>query len=331
MVLTLLLVSSSMASVNYDTTLGALEIAIIGCAFLFGIVTVQVYIYHRAYPDDSRFVKSLVAAVWVLELGHMIATSHAVYMEIIKKFGDPVVLVKMPISLTIGILLEGLVTFIVEGFFTYRIYVMYQTHYFAFVCWFLASVRLMASTAYFIVSLAPPTNTEIFTTFADKWSWLIETLQIIGAVTDVLIAIALCVYYLRNNDTTFSSTKILIDKLLMWAISTGLITSLDSVLSLIFFLTMRSNMVWIIMYIWLPKLYSNSFMATLNARNGLREAGKHGVFISTLDLSFLKQITEDSVSTARFPTRVNIDTEAFVLDDHGKDKALLTASGSTHV
>ncbi|KAJ7246587.1 hypothetical protein B0H12DRAFT_1235517 [Mycena haematopus] len=314
------------SAISYDGTLGALEIGVIGCGFLFGIVTVQVYIYHRGYPDDSRFIKLLVAAVWILELGHMIAVSHAVYLEIIKKFGDPALLIKMPNSLAISILMEGLVTFIVEGFFTYRIYRMYRTHYFAFGCWFLASLRLIASTTYFIVCFVPPANTEIFTVFEAKWSWLVETLQIMGAVTDVLIAVALCVYYLQNNDTTFSNTKVLIDKLLMWAVSTGLITSLVSVLSVIFFLTMKSNLAWIIMYIWLAKVYSNSFMATLNARNGLREAGKHGVFLSSP--SQLKNTTEQSVSTAMFPTRINIESDTFVLDDRPKDKRSLTSSGS---
>jgi len=315
-----------MTSISFDGTLGALEIGIIGCAFLFGIVTVQVYIYNRAYPKDSRFIKLLVAAVWLLELGHTIATSHAVYLEIIKKFGNPALLARMPNSMAISILMEGLVTFLVEGFFTFRIYCMYRTHYFAFFCWFLASLRLVASIAYFIVCFVPPANTELFTVFEDKWSWLVETLQIMGAVIDVMIAIALCAYYIRNNDTTFTSTKKLIDKLLMWAISTGLITSLVSVLSVICFLTMPNNLVWIIMYIWLAKVYSNSLLATLNARNGLREAGNHGVFLSGLSQS--KNITENSVSTAQFPTRVNIETDTFVLNDRSNDKtfASLTAS-----
>ncbi|KAJ7171684.1 hypothetical protein C8R43DRAFT_874736 [Mycena crocata] len=203
---------------SFDGTLGALEIGTIGCAFLFGIITVQVYIYQRSYPTDSLFIKIMVGMVWLFELGRTIVTTYAVYLEIIKKFGRPELLVYFPNSLGISILFEGLITFLVEGFFTYRVYRMYRTPYIAIFCWFLASIRVIASTAYFVACFVPPAPSELFVTFERAWSWLVETIQIIGAVVDVVIAVALCTYYIRNKDSTFDSTSKLIDKLLMWAI-----------------------------------------------------------------------------------------------------------------
>ncbi|KAJ6498122.1 hypothetical protein C8R47DRAFT_1212446 [Mycena vitilis] len=74
---------------SMDGTLGALEIGSTGSVFLFGILTVQVYIYQRTYSADSRFIKALVGAVWMLELGHTITTNHAVYYMTITAFGRP--------------------------------------------------------------------------------------------------------------------------------------------------------------------------------------------------------------------------------------------------
>ncbi|KAJ7645745.1 hypothetical protein B0H17DRAFT_1215941 [Mycena rosella] len=308
-----------MESISFDGTLGALSIGVTGCAFLFGVFTVQVYIYSRAYPSDSLLIKALVGIVFLCELGHTITTTHAGYLETIKKFGNPALLATMPNSLAISILFEGFITFMVEGFFTYRIYRMHRTPYVAYTCWLLATLRLCASTAFFVVGSLPLAHTELFTVFESKWSWLLEIIQIMGACIDVVIAAALCAYYLRNRVSTFSSTSRLIDKLLMWAISTGLITSLVSVLTLIFFLTMKQNFIWIVSYIWLAKVYSNSFLASLNARDGIRETGRHGVFLSGSSLPS-KNLTQSTGTSPQSATQVNIDTDTFVLQDRSDVK-----------
>ncbi|KAJ7836189.1 hypothetical protein B0H13DRAFT_2368948 [Mycena leptocephala] len=251
-----------MTATTFDSTLGALEIAIIGAAFLFGIITVQTYIYYRAYPEDSIFIKILVASVWSLELGHTIVVCHFGYLQIIKKFGNPALLGTLPNSLAMTALFEGLSTFLAHAFFIFRIYRLYEAHYLALCGWFLAFIRLVANLAMAVICLWPhPLDSVVWINFQAKWAWLVELVQSMGAFIDVLIAIALCMYYLRNNDTELSSTKRLIDKLILWAISTGVVTSVVSVLGLLFLLTMPNTMVWLIMCFWLANVYSNSLMA----------------------------------------------------------------------
>ncbi|KAJ6498119.1 hypothetical protein C8R47DRAFT_1212443 [Mycena vitilis] len=208
-------------------------------------------------------------------------------------------------------------TFLVEGFFTYRVYRIYGTPYIA-VFWLLAAVRMLASAAYFVLCFIPPIPVP-FSAFAAKYAWLLEIIQIVGVVVDVGIAAALCTYYFRHKDTTFTSTSKLIDKLMMWSVSTGLTTSLISVATLIFFLTMKDNFVWILMYILLAKVYSNSLLVTLNARNGLREIGKYGVFLSG------RSVTKNEVASVSHPQfasnplefagQVNDETDTYFLED----------------
>ncbi|KAJ7652119.1 hypothetical protein DFH06DRAFT_1094356 [Mycena polygramma] len=301
---------------SMDGTLGALEIGSTGCTFLFGILTVQVYIYQRTYSADSRFIKALVGSVWILELGHTIGTNHAVYYMTIKAFGRPDLLVKLPNSLAVTLLFEGFMTFLVEGFFTYRVYRIYGTRYIA-VFWFLAAMRLLASAAMCILCFIPPVPVP-FSAFAAKYDWLLEIIQIIGALVDVGIAVALCIYYFRHKDTTFTSTNKLIDKLIAWAVSTGLTTSLISVLTLVFFLTMKNNLVWVSMYVLVGKVYSNSLLATLNARNGLREIGEYGVFIdgrSVLKKENARVSRLQFASRPQFAEQLNIETDTDILED----------------
>ncbi|KAJ7651015.1 hypothetical protein FB45DRAFT_29626 [Roridomyces roridus] len=304
------------ASPSFDGTRGALEIGIVGCAFLFGITTVQVYLYHRTYTGDSRFLKSLVATVWLLELTHTIVTAHAVYFETIKNSANPLLLTTMPLSLAVSLLVEALITFLTEGFFTYRIFVMYSTPLIAVGLWFLIFLRLVASVAYFAVCFLPVSIAEPFNVFEEKWSWLVEVPQAMGAAIDILIALALCTYYLRHKESDIASTRILIDKLISWAVSTGLLTSVVSLLTLIFFITMKDNLAWIVTYLWLAKVYSNSLLASLNARNGMRETANHGLSYKGPSKT---QVTDRSIQFAR-PINVESQTESSVLDSDESQK-----------
>jgi hypothetical protein len=47
-----------------DLTLGAVEMGAMISLFLFGMVTVQVYLYSMGSKTDHRWLKLLVAFVW---------------------------------------------------------------------------------------------------------------------------------------------------------------------------------------------------------------------------------------------------------------------------
>ncbi|KAJ7708047.1 hypothetical protein B0H17DRAFT_1325068 [Mycena rosella] len=60
----------SAASLNLNTTIGALQIGVLISYVLLGVTTTQTYIYYCRFPDDSPKLKALVAAVWVCEMAH---------------------------------------------------------------------------------------------------------------------------------------------------------------------------------------------------------------------------------------------------------------------
>lgn len=47
---------------NANTTLGAVQIGVLVSTCLFGVVTVQAYIYSSRFPKDPRRIKFLVCA-----------------------------------------------------------------------------------------------------------------------------------------------------------------------------------------------------------------------------------------------------------------------------
>lgn len=63
--------SSGIFSVDLGTTIGALQIGSLFAIFLFGIVTLQAYLYYDAFPEDRWTYKSLVS-IYVLTRKHYI-------------------------------------------------------------------------------------------------------------------------------------------------------------------------------------------------------------------------------------------------------------------
>lgn len=110
---------------SLQTTVGALEIGVLLAIFLFGVLTVQVYIYFDWYPRDPVGFKFLVgrrarrilvctytaqvALVWLLDLGHTIAILHLIYTITVTQYGQPALLTAPPRSLDAAILLSGFI------------------------------------------------------------------------------------------------------------------------------------------------------------------------------------------------------------------------------
>jgi len=86
---------------------------------------------------------------------------------------------------------------------------------------------------------------------------------------DLINTTSLCIL-LRSEKTGTERTDTVLNKLVVWTIETGVITSLAAVLMLIFCLVLPNTTIWVAISIFYSKLYSNSLMASLNARNSLR-------------------------------------------------------------
>ncbi|KAJ3891797.1 hypothetical protein GG344DRAFT_65157 [Lentinula edodes] len=163
---------------DIDTSLGYPEIGALLSGVLFGILTMQVYIYHKNFPNDSVWIKfGLVDSMWFFELAHTICEFYGLYYVTVFRYGDPTVFLAIPHELAAVPFFDG----------------------------FIATIAL--------------------------------------------------VYHLIKNrsDTNYRSTYVVIDKLIQWAIETGVITSSVGIIEMICFLIDPTNFLWIAFYAVLPK------------------------------------------------------------------------------
>ncbi|EKM48087.1 uncharacterized protein PHACADRAFT_203268 [Phanerochaete carnosa HHB-10118-sp] len=83
-------------SLHLDNTLGVILISEILAAILFGITSVQVYVYFHRNPRDSDLMRRTIFFLWVVDGLHLAFTSHSVYYYSVTNFMNPLALTQCP-------------------------------------------------------------------------------------------------------------------------------------------------------------------------------------------------------------------------------------------
>ncbi|KAH7874209.1 uncharacterized protein C8R40DRAFT_1070357 [Lentinula edodes] len=99
---------------------------------------------------------------------------------------------------------------------------------------------------------------------------LIATLVVIRVATDIVISTALVYYLHKSRSNALHSSMVIVDKLMQWAIETGIVTSMVNILLMICLLINVNNYLWVAFYVILPKVFSNAMLANLNSRMKFR-------------------------------------------------------------
>ncbi|KAF8436329.1 hypothetical protein L210DRAFT_2478574 [Boletus edulis BED1] len=251
---------------SVDNTLGALLIGSLVAATFWGVTSIQTYIYYHRYPDDPLFLKLVVVVLWILDTFDACLTSHIAYHYLVTNYMNPKSIVipvwTLIIHQTVTIVTDVLVRFM----FSKRV-------------WGLSSQNIIVTSIVWIVSACDLIIGLVITAKAFQLvSWMqlddLAPLFYASFVTtfsgDLYLAVVLC-YYLFKSRTGFRRTDSLLNTLITYIITTGLLTSVDAILGTILYAVMPTNYIFMAFYFNLAKLYTNSYLALLNARKRLRK------------------------------------------------------------
>ncbi|RPD79131.1 hypothetical protein L226DRAFT_241453 [Lentinus tigrinus ALCF2SS1-7] len=117
-----------MAIPALHNTLGAAYIGNILAACLYGLTTLQTFIYYNRSPKDSAVLKTLVAMLWFLDTLHLALISHTVYEYTVTDFGNFIALLEPTWSVLAQVIVTGVSDGIVRGIFCYRIWMLSNQH-----------------------------------------------------------------------------------------------------------------------------------------------------------------------------------------------------------
>ncbi|KAF8209998.1 hypothetical protein K438DRAFT_1929758 [Mycena galopus ATCC 62051] len=290
--------------VDSAAVLGIMEIGVFLSLVMFGVVTLQGYIYFQNCRGDRTGLKLLVGSLLFFELCHSVASCHAIYYFTVILAGIPELQKSANnYSLSLIPVFETIITAIVQGFFAYRIRLLSGRLHISLICWGLCVVRFVGGMAMASESFLDIPREPDYFVLQETYGWLISSALFVGAILDVLIAVSLC-FYIQKLYTPYNLPRgeELIRRLIAWTIETGLITSLGSVAVVIAFQTMKFNFIWLALYTLLAKLYSNSLLVSLNARSQRRITARAPSPMPTRPSSSnitiqISRIVEDDVHT----------------------------------
>ncbi|KAJ3482606.1 hypothetical protein NLI96_g6860 [Meripilus lineatus] len=229
-----------------DGTLGSIYLGIVAASALFGVTCVQTYLYSRACEKDRWVLKGSIGILWVLDALHMAFLVHIGYFYAVNNFGNVAMLQEPVWSILVMAIATAVSDLMVRWIFSYRVYTL--------------SGKNIWLTAFLVACAIPPFFGGII--FAGRglklgsfaqFTQLEDILYMSFAFSvglDVIICVALCIF-LSHRRTGFAC---------VWALAV-----------LIAFATMKHNYVFLALYFITPKLFLNSLLGTLNARQSLRE------------------------------------------------------------
>ncbi|KAJ7506873.1 hypothetical protein B0H11DRAFT_245622 [Mycena galericulata] len=241
---------------------GPLVIAYLGEWALFGIVTVQLYLYYQAFPNDRWFTKCLVYTVYALQLTETVVTGFDAFNILGYGFGNLTTLTQVNVVGFISPIITAIVSLIVQTFYAYRLYKFSDSRILP--CILVAS-SLTVSICAFVTeqfgleagSLTTLDTARIATTGG---IWLGGS-----ALIDVTIA-GTMTYYLAKKDTGFRKTHALVSKLIRLTIETGSSTALVAILVIVLFFVAPGKGYYITPITFMSALYANTMLAVLNSR-----------------------------------------------------------------
>ncbi|KAJ7596671.1 hypothetical protein C8J56DRAFT_918034 [Mycena floridula] len=255
---------------NVDSTLGA---ALVGFGFscaVFGILCGQVWTYFQKYPMDKDIYKALVALLWLAETVDQAFIGHAVYFYTVTNFSQPLVLLtgNIPWTLVAQVLIGVSVGTVVKACFAMRVWRFSNRNI------PVTGLIVLLTFGQFGLGIAYSVRAYQLNklVLASRLKILASLSLGIGCLTDVVIAIALA-YFLRKYRTGYRGSDTLVNKLTIYAVNTGALTSAVSLATLILYDIDPESLEFIAVYFVLSKFYAVSFLCTLNTRKTIRGRG----------------------------------------------------------
>ncbi|KAG7090441.1 hypothetical protein E1B28_009559 [Marasmius oreades] len=228
---------------------------------LFGVLTVQTFVYYNAFPNDHAAFQTIVYSVYVAEILQTVMITWDAFQNFTFGFMQADSLNKMNLVWFDCCFIDGAVAFVVQTFFAYRLYLLSKSKLLTGAIIFMALAQCTGAIVAGIIAK----NYGVFADLRDKvfvpaCFWLGGS-----AACDIVIAVS-TTYVLSRYDTTFNATKDLLRRIIRLTVETGSVTATVATVDLIVFLVFPSATYHMTPTLNIAKVYSNSMMVIFNSR-----------------------------------------------------------------
>ncbi|KAI0824335.1 hypothetical protein BC628DRAFT_427254 [Trametes gibbosa] len=220
------------------------------------------------YAADRPLLKGLVFAVILAETFHTVLWIIVCYEYLVVNFANVANVAKTHWYMKTVFPATALTMLLCQLFYANRIYQVGPHWRYKLI----AGVAVLFMTMH--LSWAMVATVKIYLAkdinqFASS-TWFVSVAYGHAVVADVIFATAL-VSVLRNSHTGFKRTDTVLDSLVKYTVTTGVLTTFFEILVFIFGLVYPDNYIYAAVTIPGVKLYSNSMLAMLNCRQALSD------------------------------------------------------------
>ncbi|KAF7330668.1 hypothetical protein MSAN_02452100 [Mycena sanguinolenta] len=249
---------------------------------LFGTLTLQLYLYYQAFPNDVLFNKCLVYTLCAIELVQTPLMTHDAFSAFVFGFGDLCALTSLGLEWVALPIMSGLVSLIGQSFYAYRVHVLSKSWWLPA---FIIAVRIYISslpdpTYDFIVQVALISSVGAFVHGADSHYgefseeaiksgseiYRSASVWLLGSALSDITSTTCLAYYLSKNNIGFHSTRAWFHRLIRLTIQTGSLTALMALVHLTLFFVFPGKPYFFTAAAVQSKLYANTILAVLNSR-----------------------------------------------------------------
>ncbi|KAH8979195.1 hypothetical protein EDB83DRAFT_2537372 [Lactarius deliciosus] len=228
---------------------------------LYGALCIQIYVYSYNFPNDKLSIKVLAYFLFVLETAQTALTGADLYFWFVAGFGDVERLKDThfaPIDIPI---MTAVTSFFVQGYFCYRIWMLNKR--LLWFCWIIAICTVTQSTGAIWGAVTSLTGKKFEVSKAPLYLW-----SIMSATADIMIAVAMTLL-LRRAHGKFSNFVLI--RVVRLTIETNALTASVAVASLVLYAAFPNHVYYAFTLDFIGKLYSNTFLVSLNNRIYLRD------------------------------------------------------------
>lgn len=254
-------------ALDIPKTFGALLLGGLASSLLSGYAGMQSILYFKLYPEDSRRKKGLVVTVWFLDSLHTALVWSVLWSYLIDDFGNAGGIDVIRNNLAMTGLFTAILSSFVQLFLVHRIFMLSRRNYFL-------TLPIVVLVVFRVVSAAMTSGYMIklrkFSVFIHTIGWNFTTGVALSSFIDVSISVCL-IFLLWTSRTGQPRSNATIDSLIRYTFETGSLTCVGTFATLLCWLILPTNLIFLGMHFMICKLYANSLLVILNVRKQIRE------------------------------------------------------------
>jgi len=243
---------------------------------LYGISCMQAFFYFQTYENDSRRLKMMVAILLIMETAYTATSMWAMDDYLVAHFGNTSILERGTGAFAMTYIIGFIIDFYVYLYFTWRIWLFSTNKWiFFFMCTMCIS-RVALGIYYSLLGAMHPT----WVTGLEASRTVFLAMGALFIAGDTFSA-SVMAYYLAKSRSWLHNVEshrprrmeTVINRLLMFAVATGALTSVMGVIILILGILQPHGLAFLGPAFVQLNLYSNSVLASLNIRNSFAPKG----------------------------------------------------------